>query len=72
MDLLREDVMKMKVAELKMALQHRGAPASGVKAVLLERLLGLMENDKISDKPSSPQGIIIIYYDGVIFISYMC
>lgn len=47
------DVSKMKVAELRAALQERGLDTKGVKAILQERLLTAMSEEVDSPAPES-------------------
>lgn len=47
------DVSKMKVAELRSALQERGLDTKGVKAVLQERLLSALSEEVDSPAPES-------------------
>ena len=59
MNLTIEEANKMKVSELKIALQVRGAATTGLKAVLLERLLELIENEDTSRNAGVCEGSII-------------
>lgn len=50
MDLTEDDAKKMKVADLRAALEARGASTSGLKAALLQRLLDIVRSENVDSE----------------------
>ena len=51
------DISKLKVAELRAELQHRGLETKGVKAILAERLRTAIEEEQADGVQEEPEEV---------------